>query len=309
MSKIDRFNGDLKAFGSDATGTERTVFGDTSQSDTLDDNLTSDFFRGWGLIGENGFPPREWFNAVGFTATQLLAYLHQMGVAEYNSSQEYHTGSICIDGTGKIYISKIDDNVGNALPADSDVNWKRVLDFADLNDTALTGNPTASTQLITDDSTRIATTEFVKNVMSNSVEFTVNYDSQSIPNITFTEPTGGTIVAPSTSGQTLISGTNGTFTFEKKCNTVILLECNTTPVPVPNDLIEHTVNISYRDETDTELWDKSSSFSSVWVNREQMTIPFNVNAGHSIRITWYHNHTTSRNMVGSIRVLAFNIEE
>jgi len=43
MAKINRYNGDLKAFASQAQGTERTVFGDTVQSDTLDANITADW--------------------------------------------------------------------------------------------------------------------------------------------------------------------------------------------------------------------------------------------------------------------------
>lgn len=174
MSKIDRYDGDLKAFGADSVSTERTVFGDVTQSNTLDDNLNADFFRGWGIIGVNDFPPIEWFNAIGFTATQILAYLHQMGVAEWNTNQEYHNGSVCIDGAGKVYISKTDNNDGNALPANEDANWKRVLDFSDLNNTALTGVPTAPTAPAGTATTQLATTEFTrvkwqrKNLLSNS---------------------------------------------------------------------------------------------------------------------------------------------
>lgn len=161
MSKIDRYNGDLKAFGADSVSTERTVFGKVTQSNTLDDNLNADFFRGWGIIGVNDFPPIGWFNAFGFTATQLLAYLHQMGVAEWNTNQEYYNGSVCIDGAGKVYISKTASNTGNALPANEDANWKRVLDFSDLNNTALTGVPTAPTAAVSTNTTQLATTEFV----------------------------------------------------------------------------------------------------------------------------------------------------
>jgi hypothetical protein len=41
MAKITRYSGDFKAFGIDAQGTERTVFGGVTQSDVLTDNLTS----------------------------------------------------------------------------------------------------------------------------------------------------------------------------------------------------------------------------------------------------------------------------
>lgn len=123
MSKISRFSGNLLAFAKNAIGTERTVFGDTVQSDTLDANLNSDFFRGWGdnVVAPNQYPTRQDFNAMGFTLGQLLAYLHQMGVAEYDELQEYHTGSICTK-SGIPYVSLTDSNVGNNPETDF-VNW------------------------------------------------------------------------------------------------------------------------------------------------------------------------------------------
>ena len=126
MAKINRFSGNLKAFGSSATGTERTVFGDISQSDTLDDNINSDFLIGWeNGVDINGFPPRQYFNAVTFTATQLAAYLHQMGIAEYDALQEYHTGSL-VNVSGIPYVSKTDTNTGND-PVTDKTNWRSMV--------------------------------------------------------------------------------------------------------------------------------------------------------------------------------------
>lgn len=107
MAKITRYNGDLKAFGSNAQGTERTVFGDTSQSDDLSANVNTDFQRGWRAAapGVNDVPTIQDFNGAMFTHGQLLSYLHQMGVAEWNSSQEYYAGSVCTR-SGKIYVSR-----------------------------------------------------------------------------------------------------------------------------------------------------------------------------------------------------------
>jgi hypothetical protein len=97
MAKILRYTGDLKAFGSTATGTERTVFGSLTQSDILDSNLNTDYFRGWGIIGVNDNPSKQDFNALAFTASQLISYTHQMGVPEWDSLQEYPTaGAVCI---------------------------------------------------------------------------------------------------------------------------------------------------------------------------------------------------------------------
>lgn len=123
MTKIARFTGNLQPFGISATGTKRTVFGDVTQSDTLDANVNADFLVGWesGLDG-NGFPPQQFFTAIGFTATQISAYLHQMGIAEYDSAQEYHDGSLT-NVAGVIYSSLTDTNIGND-PLTDTVNWK-----------------------------------------------------------------------------------------------------------------------------------------------------------------------------------------
>jgi hypothetical protein len=91
MSKINRYNGDVKAFASEAIGTERTVFGDVTQSDELTDQITSFFKRGWGIVGVSEFPSIQDFSAGMFTATQFISYLHQMGVPEWNATQEYPT--------------------------------------------------------------------------------------------------------------------------------------------------------------------------------------------------------------------------
>ncbi len=65
MTKIARFTGNLTAFASTATGTERTVFGDTAQSDTIDDNVNSDFLLGWEIVTANDAPALQDFNGLG----------------------------------------------------------------------------------------------------------------------------------------------------------------------------------------------------------------------------------------------------
>jgi len=84
MAKIDRYNGNMEAFAADALSTERTIFGDTAQSDTLDANITADFLRGWGIVGVNENPTKQDFNGLAFTLGQLISYLHQRGIAEWN---------------------------------------------------------------------------------------------------------------------------------------------------------------------------------------------------------------------------------
>lgn len=130
MAKITRYSGNYLAFASSSTSAYRTIFGSTTQSNTLDANMVSDYFLGWEKVTNTDIPPREWFNAVAYTISHTLAYTHQMGCPEWNTSQEYHTGSITIQ-SGSLYISQSDSNIGNN-PADDSVNWQVVALISDL---------------------------------------------------------------------------------------------------------------------------------------------------------------------------------
>jgi len=132
MAKIVRYNGNLAAFGSNAAGVERTVFGGVLQSDTLADNINADFLTGWGIVSASTPPSKQDFNGLGYTTTFLLSYLHQMGIAEWNSSQEYYLGSATITA-GNLYISKVTPNTGNN-PATDTVSWKLMAAMEDLED-------------------------------------------------------------------------------------------------------------------------------------------------------------------------------
>lgn len=112
---LNRFDGNVVPFASEATLTNRTVFGAETQSDDIDDNLNADFKKGWEIVRLNDNPTREDFNAMGYTLGNLISYLYQNGVAEYNALQEYKTNSIAIATDGSIYQSLIDVNIGNAL--------------------------------------------------------------------------------------------------------------------------------------------------------------------------------------------------
>lgn len=105
MAKINRYTGDLKAFASNSTGTNRTVFGDVTQSDALDDNVNADYLLGWEMVGVNDKPDREDFNGLGFTLGQIHAYIHQMGVPEWDSLQEFPATGIT-NKNGAFYISQ-----------------------------------------------------------------------------------------------------------------------------------------------------------------------------------------------------------
>ena len=121
-AKITRYAGDLKAFGINATGTNRTVFGDVAQSDTLDDNVNTDYRTGWEIVGASEVPTKQDFNALGFTLGQLIAYLHQVGVPEWDSLQEYHEGSFA-SVSGVLYVSQSNANIGNDPATDAGTDW------------------------------------------------------------------------------------------------------------------------------------------------------------------------------------------
>jgi hypothetical protein len=136
MAKITRFTGNLRAFAADALANERTIFGDVVESDDLDDNINANYLRGWGIVPASGFPTREDFNGAMFTAAQLVSYLHQVGVPEWDSAQEYFEHSRVIGSDGRLYRALTGDditpNVGNDPVGDA-VNWNDELgDFVEL---------------------------------------------------------------------------------------------------------------------------------------------------------------------------------
>jgi hypothetical protein len=123
--KITRYNGDLAAFASAASVGNRFVFGTMSASNDLTTNINSNFLAGWeDGLDINGYPTEQWFNAVSFTNGQLLAYLHQVGMAEYNAAQSYYIGSYC-NYNGVLYASQTDSNVGNT-PSSNPSQWRSV---------------------------------------------------------------------------------------------------------------------------------------------------------------------------------------
>lgn len=133
MSLITRFNGAFKAFASEATGTFRTVFGGTTQSNDLTDNLTNDFKTGWEIVGTNDEPTIEDFNAMGYTLSQVLAYIHQVGIIEWSGTdgvvggQDYYANKSYVGYGGYIYVAILDS--GGTVEARVPTNatyWKKV---------------------------------------------------------------------------------------------------------------------------------------------------------------------------------------
>lgn len=124
MGKITRYSGNVQPFAINAALNDRTTFGTTNTGDdTLDGNTTVGYLTGWGIVSPSESPTLEDFNAVGFTLGQYIAYLHQMGVAEWNGTQEYQVGSI-VNRAGLKYICQTADHSGATPPESDAVNWK-----------------------------------------------------------------------------------------------------------------------------------------------------------------------------------------
>lgn len=127
MAKLNRFA--QKIFGSGAGPNQIGVFGSLfagSAATTTDPKVAqslSNWLTGWfgAAIGGNA-PAIEDMNAPFFNITYQLAYMLQMGIAEWDSETTYYKGSFVNDALGNLYYSLIDDNLNNLLTDTS--SWK-----------------------------------------------------------------------------------------------------------------------------------------------------------------------------------------
>lgn len=113
---------DFAKFGSKVAGAPlKTKDLATIQSLSTWDNGLKD-----ALYASNKVPFYEDLNALFYVLSYQTGYILQEGVIEYNDLTTYHTNSVVKKtGTTEIYVSLIDDNLGNALPIRStDSNWK-----------------------------------------------------------------------------------------------------------------------------------------------------------------------------------------
>lgn len=124
MAKIDRYSGNLESFASQADTNQRTTFGTTDVGDnTLDGNINSFYLTGWQIVGPNEKPTLQDFNAAFFTIGRLMAYVHQMGMPEWNGEQEYHIGSK-VNRAGVEYICTTNSHVSVTPPESDAANWR-----------------------------------------------------------------------------------------------------------------------------------------------------------------------------------------
>lgn len=90
--------------------------------------------NGWNdaTVTAKRFPTLEETQSLDYVKTYMLAYMFQEGIPEWNADTPYYLNSIVKKaGTYQLYGSKIDDNVGHALPvAASDANWQYLQDIS-----------------------------------------------------------------------------------------------------------------------------------------------------------------------------------
>lgn len=210
MAKINRVNGNVQAFASAAIGTERTIFGEVTQSNELTAQFTPDFLRGWGIVGPSDNPSMEDFNAVAYTLSQMLAYLHQAGIPEWNASQEFFEGSVTISG-GNIYMSLAASNIGNN-PATTPGVWRLVDSPGVLSEPLnlrMSVAAASSTATVTASSVVVAQSLSGKKYLLTSFNKTVNLAATGVGGMDVSVPTNGyvaiyAIFNPSTGASALL---------------------------------------------------------------------------------------------------------
>lgn len=134
-----------KQFGVNAGASDVGVFGSlaggspTYSKDPATIMSLNAFLSGWAAetIGDNR-PALEDFNALDFLAFYQLCYLFELGLAEWDASTTYWIGSICQDGTGKVYRSLADSNLNNELT--NAAKWEQIAPFVPTAANALDGS-------------------------------------------------------------------------------------------------------------------------------------------------------------------------
>lgn len=125
MSKITRYSGNVVPFANNAQAGELFDFGSESDQNTdLDSLVNASYLRGWGIIGASDFPPLEWFNSQAFTSGQFISYLHQMGVPEWNATQEYPTEGAQVVHSGSTWTRGPDWVLGDEPGVADSTRWK-----------------------------------------------------------------------------------------------------------------------------------------------------------------------------------------
>ena len=130
MAQITRFlqkifgkdSAGIGVFGSAAAGTPTLA---TDAEDVSNLAAYEDGFEAATITAEE-FPALEDVNGLFFQLTTQLKYLFQQGMPEYLATETYYENNF-VKSDAKIYVSKTNDNTGNAL-SDTD-HWELALDL------------------------------------------------------------------------------------------------------------------------------------------------------------------------------------
>lgn len=173
MAKITRKT--QKIFADSAAASQITAFGSIKAnspnppvySKDPDVIQSNEFMQGWtGATQDDYAPYRQDMNAIQNLVTRQLAYLFQAGIPEYDSATQYYENSFCqING---IIYRCIQDAL-NKNPTTEIAYWTGydLSSYAPINSPNFTGTPTAPTPASTDNSTKIATTAFIKSLLGS----------------------------------------------------------------------------------------------------------------------------------------------
>lgn len=138
-------------------------------------NKPGDISKIWAIIGDVVEPPdvkkdtgwtageipaRQYFNWLDNKQDQFIAHVNQHGLPVWDSETEYQAYASYVQaiGNGNTYIC-VQTHIDQDPNLDDGTYWR--LAFAPINSPAFTGEPRGTTPLVTDDSTRLATTEWV----------------------------------------------------------------------------------------------------------------------------------------------------
>lgn len=84
------------------------------------------FLQGWAsAITGDSSPAMEDFNGLFYVLFYQMAYLFQKGIAQWKSTTDYYKGSFTTDGNGALYVSIVDNNVGNDPATDNGTHWNK----------------------------------------------------------------------------------------------------------------------------------------------------------------------------------------
>ena len=122
---------DVKVFASNpnhATQVSAFLTGKNETPDyTSDPNAIQNAYypKGWFGDGENNLPQGTDMNGVMYAESYKNAYLYEMGIAEWSSTQEYFLNSYC-QVNGVLYLSLIDENLNNNPTTDDGTKWQEI---------------------------------------------------------------------------------------------------------------------------------------------------------------------------------------